>query len=110
VGAFREYKLTHASARISVAGGTIEGSFLNWPRSASAPESIRGASRPTMAARSARRSLAAPYAFGERKWDFEQINALSGSSLHNVLRRAAPHYGDAEFQAVSKRLPARVGR
>jgi hypothetical protein len=48
----------------------------------------------------------APYALGDRKWDFEQINAFNGSSLFGVLRRAAAHYDDAECQAVTKRLPA----
>jgi Alginate lyase len=47
----------------------------------------------------------APYAFADRKWDFEQINAFNGSALHNVLRRAAAHYEDADFQAAAKRLP-----
>jgi hypothetical protein len=46
-----------------------------------------------------------PYAFGEKKWDFEQINAFNGSSLFGVLRRAASRYADAEFQAAAKRLP-----
>ena len=48
----------------------------------------------------------APYALGEKKWDFEQINAFNGSSFFGVLRRAAGHYDDEEFQAVVRRLPA----
>jgi len=48
----------------------------------------------------------APYALGDKKWDFEQINAFNGSSMFAVLRRAAAHYDDAEFRAVVKRLPA----
>jgi len=47
-----------------------------------------------------------PYAFGDKKWDFEQINSFNGSSLFAVIRRAAPHYADAEFSAVAKRLPS----
>jgi hypothetical protein len=47
----------------------------------------------------------APYAFGDKKWEFEQINAFNGSSLFAVLRRAAAHYDDAEFRAAAKRLP-----
>jgi hypothetical protein len=48
----------------------------------------------------------APYAFGEKKWEFDQINAFNGSSLYGVLRRAAPRYEDAEFQTAFKKLPA----
>lgn len=48
----------------------------------------------------------APYALGEKKWDFAQINAFNGSSFFGVLRRAAGHYDDEEFQAVVRRLPA----
>ena len=47
----------------------------------------------------------APYAFGDRKWEFEQINGFNGSALFPIVRRAAPHYEDAEFQAVATRVP-----
>jgi hypothetical protein len=58
--------------------------------------------------RSIRRAILflTPYAFGDKKWDFEQINSFSGASLFGVLRRAAGHYDDAEFEAAVKRLPA----
>jgi hypothetical protein len=48
----------------------------------------------------------APYAFGDKKWDAEQISAFNPQALHQVLRRAAPHYGDEEFRRVVGRLPA----
>ena len=47
----------------------------------------------------------APYAFGEKKWAFEQINGFNGAALFPPLRRAAAHYDDAEFRAVAIRVP-----
>jgi hypothetical protein len=46
-----------------------------------------------------------PFAFGEKKWDAEQINGFSGPALFPVLRRAAPHYDDDVFRRVVARLP-----
>ena len=47
-----------------------------------------------------------PFAFGEKKWDAEQIGGFNGQALYPVLRRAAPHYDDPEFRRVAARLPA----
>ena len=47
----------------------------------------------------------APFAFGEKKWDAEQINGFTGQTLYPVLRRAAPHYDDPEFRRAAARLP-----
>jgi hypothetical protein len=49
----------------------------------------------------------APFSFGEKKWDAQQINAFNPQGLHGVLRRAGSRYGDAEFQSYVKRLPPR---
>jgi len=46
-----------------------------------------------------------PFAFGDRKWEAEQINGFNGPALYGVLRRAAPHFTDAEFRAATVRLP-----
>jgi hypothetical protein len=46
-----------------------------------------------------------PFAFGEKKWDAEQIGGFNGQALYPVLRRAAPHYDDPEFQRAAARLP-----
>ena len=46
-----------------------------------------------------------PFAFGEKKWDAEQINGFTGQTLYPVLRRAAPHYDDPEFRRAAARLP-----
>jgi hypothetical protein len=48
----------------------------------------------------------APYAFGEKKWDSQQIGTFNPQALHGVLRRAASHYSDPEFQVAAKRLPS----
>jgi hypothetical protein len=50
----------------------------------------------------------APYSFGEKKWDSQQIGLFNPQALHGVLRRAARRYDDAEFQSAAKRLPALV--
>jgi hypothetical protein len=47
-----------------------------------------------------------PFAFGEKKWDAEQINGFGGQALFPVLRRAAPHYDDPEFRRAAAWLPA----
>ena len=48
----------------------------------------------------------APFSFGDRKWEDQQIGGFSPQTLHAVLRRAASRYDDAEFQSFAKRLPA----
>jgi hypothetical protein len=47
----------------------------------------------------------APYAFGDKKWDAQQINGFNGSALYVVLRRAAAHYDDDAFRKVVARVP-----
>ncbi len=46
-----------------------------------------------------------PFAFGEKKWNAEQINGFNGSALYSVLRRAAPHYDDPDIRRAVARLP-----
>jgi alginate lyase len=48
----------------------------------------------------------APFSFGDRKWEAQQIGGFSPQTLHSVLRRAGSRYDDAEFQSYVKRLPA----
>src|SRR5262249_38542018 len=48
-----------------------------------------------------------PYATGERKWEFEQINALKGSSLAPLLRRAAVAYHQDGYEKMIEKLPNR---
>jgi hypothetical protein len=48
----------------------------------------------------------APYSFGDKKWDSQQIGTFNPQALHSVLRRAASQFDDPEFQAAVKRLPA----
>jgi hypothetical protein len=48
----------------------------------------------------------APFSFGDKKWEGQQIGAFGPQTLHSVLRRAASRYDDAEFQAYAKRLPS----
>ena len=48
----------------------------------------------------------APFSFGEKKWEDQQINGFNAQGLHGVLRRATSRYDDAEFQAYVKRLPS----
>jgi hypothetical protein len=47
----------------------------------------------------------APYSFGEKKWDAQQIGAFNPQALHGVLRRAASRYDAAQIQAWARRLP-----
>ena len=47
----------------------------------------------------------APYALGNAKWTHQQIGAWDPQSLFPVLRRAAPHYQDADFRGVVARVP-----
>ena len=47
----------------------------------------------------------APYALGEKPWGFAQISGFNGAALFPIIRRAAAHYQDPEFQALVKRLP-----
>jgi hypothetical protein len=46
-----------------------------------------------------------PHALGDAKWPHQQIGEWDPASLFPVLRRAAPHYTDAEFRTVLQRLP-----
>jgi hypothetical protein len=48
----------------------------------------------------------APYALGDRKWDFEQISSFNGAALFPILRRAAAHIDDAGVEGAANRLPA----
>jgi hypothetical protein len=48
----------------------------------------------------------APFAFGDKKWDAQQINGFNGQALYGVLRRAAPHYKDDEVGRAAARVPA----
>jgi hypothetical protein len=48
----------------------------------------------------------APYALGDAKWPHQQIGDWDPASLFPVLRRAAPHYIDTEFQRSVRRVPA----
>ena len=48
----------------------------------------------------------APYALGDAKWPHQQIGNWDPQSLFPVLRRAAPHYQDADFRRVIGRVPA----
>jgi len=47
----------------------------------------------------------APYALGDTKWPHQQIGGWDPESLFPVLRRAASHYQDTEFQALIRRVP-----
>ena len=47
----------------------------------------------------------APYALGDAKWPHQQIGNWDPRSLFPVLRRAAPHYQDAEFRGILSRVP-----
>jgi hypothetical protein len=47
----------------------------------------------------------APYALGDAKWTEQQIGNWDPQSLFPVLRRAAPHYQDADFRRVMGRVP-----
>ena len=46
----------------------------------------------------------APYALGDAKWPHQQIGEWDPQSLFPVLRRAAAHYTDASFRAITQRL------
>ena len=48
----------------------------------------------------------APYALGDAKWPHQQIGNMDPQSLFPVLRRAAPHYRDAEFRRFAERIPS----
>jgi hypothetical protein len=47
----------------------------------------------------------APYALGDAKWLDPQIGNWDPQALFPVLRRAAPHYQDADFRRVMGRVP-----
>jgi alginate lyase len=47
----------------------------------------------------------APYALGDAKWPHQQIGNWDPQSLFPVLRRAVPHYQDAQFRGIVRRVP-----
>jgi hypothetical protein len=56
--------------------------------------------------RSLRRGLdfLVPYAAGEKKWDFDQITPLSGSTISNILRRGAVAWNEPAYRALAEKL------
>jgi len=56
--------------------------------------------------RSIRRALdfLAPFAFGEKKWAYQQLGAWPPQMLFPLIRRAASHYNDAEFKTLTTKL------
>jgi hypothetical protein len=46
-----------------------------------------------------------PFALGDQKWSAQQINGFNGATVFPLLRRAAPRYDDAEFRAITARIP-----
>jgi hypothetical protein len=57
--------------------------------------------------RSIRRALdyLVPFALGEKKWAYQQLGEWPPQMLFPLLRRAAPRYGDHDYQAVVAKLP-----
>ena len=47
----------------------------------------------------------APYSFGDKKWDSQQIGTFNPQALHTVLRRAAAHYTGPGVPDRRRRLP-----
>jgi hypothetical protein len=45
-----------------------------------------------------------PFATGEKKWEYEQISKLQGSSLVPLLRRAAVAYRDERYERILEKL------
>jgi hypothetical protein len=56
--------------------------------------------------RSLRRGLdfMVPFAAGEKKWDFDQITPFRGSTISNVLRRAAVAWKEPKYRALADTL------
>ena len=48
----------------------------------------------------------APFALDEKKWTYQQLGDWPPQILFPLIRRAAPHYKDAKFQALVARVPA----
>jgi hypothetical protein len=46
-----------------------------------------------------------PYATGDQKWSYQQIDSFESSSFYALVRRAAAHYHDQKFQAAALRIP-----
>lgn len=57
--------------------------------------------------RSIRRALEylAPFAFGERKWPYQQLGDWPPQMLFPLLRQAAAHYRDRQYRALVSKLP-----
>jgi hypothetical protein len=57
--------------------------------------------------RSLRKALEylAPFAFGERKWEYQQLGEWPPQMLFPLLRRAAHQYKDRQFDALISRVP-----
>ena len=47
-----------------------------------------------------------PFAFGEQKWPYQQLGEWPPQMLFPLIRQAAPHYSDGEFQMIVRKLPA----
>jgi hypothetical protein len=47
-----------------------------------------------------------PFAFGEKKWPYQQLGEWPPQILFPLIRRAAGHFTDAELQVTLRRLPA----
>ncbi len=58
--------------------------------------------------RSIRKALGflAQFAFGEQKWPYQQLGEWPPQTLFPLIRQAAGHYSDGEFQMIVKKLPA----
>jgi hypothetical protein len=56
--------------------------------------------------RSLRRGLdfLAPYAAGEKKWEFDQITPFRGSTISNLLRRGAVAWREPGYRALADKL------
>jgi hypothetical protein len=56
--------------------------------------------------RSIRKALdfLAPFAFGEKKWTYQQLGDWPPQMLFPLIRRASTHYKDAKFAAILARL------
>jgi len=46
-----------------------------------------------------------PFAFGERKWTYQQLGQWPPQMLFSLIRRASEKYGDASFAASIAKLP-----
>ncbi len=57
--------------------------------------------------RSIRKALdfLAPYAAGEKQWDYQQLGGWSPRGLDNALRRAATKYPDGSYRQLAAKIP-----